>query len=222
MRYGIIADIHGNLEALETVLQQLEEKVDKIVCLGDIVGYGPDPNECCEVIRKRGIPSVAGNHEKGTLGELPLTWFNENAAAAVRWTQGAVRPENLEYIKGLPLILEFPGFQIVHGSLLKPVEEYLTNLSEAIPTFERMTKPLLFVGHTHRPLILEQEGKKIINPGSVGQPRDRDPRSAYLIYDDQTGEARLFRVDYDIEAVQNKMKAAGLPQFLIERLSEGR
>jgi putative phosphoesterase len=222
MRYGIVADIHGNLEALEAVLRQLEGKINQIVCLGDIVGYGPNPNECCEILRKRNIPSVAGNHEKATAGELELTCFNKNAAAAIRWTQKEILSENLEYIKGLPLTLDFPGFEIVHGSLKDPAKEYLTNLSEALPTFELMKKPLLFVGHTHRPLNLEREGKKIINPGSVGQPRDGDPRAAYIIYDDKTGEAQLFRINYDIEAVQNKMKAADLPQFLIERLAFGR
>lgn len=222
MRYGIVADIHGNLEALEAVLRQIEGKVDQLVCLGDIVGYGPNPNECCEILRKRNILSVAGNHEKGTLGELELTWFNKNAAAAIRWTQKEILPENLEYIKGLPLKLDFPEFQIVHGSLIKPAEEYLTKLAEAIPTFERMTKPLLFVGHTHRPLRLIYLDKEIVNPGSVGQPRDGDPRSAYIIYDTVKEETPLFRVNYDIETVQKKMKSAGLPQFLIERLSEGR
>ena len=222
MRYGIVADIHGNLEALEAVLHGLGGKVDQIVCLGDIVGYGPNPNECCEILRKQNIPSVAGNHEKATAGELELTGFNKNAAAAIRWTQKELLPENLQHIKGLPLTLEFPEFQIVHGSLKNPAEEYLTNLGEALPTFELMKKTLLFVGHTHRPLNLEYEGKKIINPGSVGQPRDGDPRAAFIIYDDKTGEAQLHRVNYDIEAVQNKMKAADLPQFLIERLSVGR
>lgn len=222
MRYGIVADIHGNLEALEAVLRRLEGEVDQLVCLGDIVGYGPNPNECCEILRKRKILSVAGNHEKGTLGELELTWFNKNAAAAIRWTQKEILPENLEYIKGLPLTLDFPEFQIVHGSLVKPAEEYLAKLAEAIPTFERMTKPLLFVGHTHRPLRLIYLDKEIVNPGSVGQPRDGDPRSAYIIYDTVKEETPLFRVNYDVETVQKKMKTAGLPQFLIERLSEGR
>jgi putative phosphoesterase len=221
MRYGIVADIHGNLEALLAVICQLEGKVDQIVCLGDVVGYGPNPNECCELLRKRNILSVAGNHEKATIGKLELTWFNKNAAAAIRWTQKVLLPENLQYIKGMPLILDFPKFQIVHGSLVNPAEEYLIDLNAALPTFELMKKPFLFVGHTHRPLNLEHEGRKIINPGSVGQPRDGDPRSAYIIFDDKSGEAQLFRVNYDIETVQGKMKTAGLPQFLIERLSEG-
>jgi len=222
VRYGIIADIHGNLEALLAVLSRLEGKAEKLVCLGDIIGYGPDPNECCEILRKLGIPSVAGNHEKATTGELPLTWFNPNAAAAIRWTQKVILPENLEYIKGLPLTLDFPEFEIVHGSLVNPAEEYLTSMAEAIPTFNLMQKPLLFVGHTHRPLRLKYDKKEIINPGSVGQPRDGDPWAAYFVYDTEKKEGELFRVNYDIEAVQNKMKAAGLPQFLIERLALGR
>lgn len=222
MRYGIVADIHGNQEALLAVIRQLEGKVDQIVCLGDVVGYGPNPNECCELLRERKILSVAGNHEKATIGEIELAWFNKNAAAAVRWTQKVLTPENLQYIQGLPLTLDFPKFQIVHGSLVNPAEEYLTDLNAALPTFALMEKPLLFVGHTHRPLNLGQEGKKIVNPGSVGQPRDGDPRSAYIIYDSVKEETPLFRVKYDVETVQKKMRTAGLPQFLIERLSEGR
>ncbi|MBI5699312.1 metallophosphoesterase family protein [Candidatus Saganbacteria bacterium] len=221
MRYGIIADIHGNLEALQKVLLQVEGKVDQIICLGDIVGYGPDPNECCEILKKRKILSVAGNHEKGTLGELELAWFNKNAAEAIGWTQKELRPENLQFIKGLPMTLDFPEFQIVHGSLLNPVKEYLTKLEEALPTFELMTKPLLFVGHTHRPLELKDKGKKILNPGSIGQPRDGDPRAAYLIFDAQKGDAEWLRVDYNIEATQEKMRQAGLPVFLVERLRRG-
>jgi len=222
MRYGIIADIHGNLEALEVVLRDLSGKVDQIICLGDIIGYGPNPNECCEILRNKKIPSVMGNHEKAVLGELPLEWFNPNAAEAVRWTKKEILPDNLEYIRGLPLTFEYPEFQIVHGSLINPVEEYLENLFDAIPTFELMTKPVLFVGHTHRPLHLNYKEKKIINPGSVGQPRDGDPRPAYLIYDSEKKKADLYRVNYDIESVQQKMKIAGLPTFLIERLSFGR
>ncbi|MFA4905714.1 MAG: metallophosphoesterase family protein [Candidatus Margulisiibacteriota bacterium] len=221
MRYGIIADIHGNLEALLAVLFELEDKVDQIVCLGDIVGYGPNPNECCEIIKQRKIISIAGNHEKAVLKELPLTWFYPDPATAVRWTQKIMLTENLEYIRGLPLTLDFPEFQIVHGSLLNPAEEYLTKLEEALPTFDLMTKPILFVGHTHRPLELTHEEKKIINPGSVGQPRDGDPRGAFLIFDAQKGEAEWLRVDYNIEAVQGRMKEAGLPIFLIERLRRG-
>jgi putative phosphoesterase len=222
MRYGIIADIHSNLEALEAVMRQLEGKAEGIICLGDIIGYGPNPNECCEIIRRKNIPSVAGNHEKAVLGEIPLEWFNPNAAEAARWTQKEILSENLGYIKGLPLKLDFPEFQIVHGSLADPVMEYLTNMAEAIPTFNLMQKPLLFVGHTHRPLRLKYDNKEIINPGSVGQPRDGDPWAAYLTYDTEKKDAQLFRVNYDIKAVQDKMKAAGLPQFLIERLNLGR
>ncbi len=118
--------------------------------------------------------------------------------------------------------MEFAEFQIVHGSLINPVEEYLTDINSAIPTFELMAKSLLFVGHTHVPMDLSHEGKKIINPGSVGQPRDGDPRASFIIYDGLKKELSLFRVNYDIEAVQRKMEAAGLPRFLIERLSFGR
>jgi len=222
MRYGIIADIHGNLEAFEAVLAKLKGKADQILCAGDMVGYGPNPNECVEIIRGENIPSVAGNHDKALVNEFPLGLFNEAAAEAIRWTQKVITQENLELIKNLPLKLEYPGFDIVHGSLLEPLSEYLTSMAVAVPTFNLMNKPRLFVGHTHKPLRLKYQDKEIINPGSVGQPRDGDPAAAYLLYDDEKQEVQLFRVEYDIEAVQKKMKGAGLPQRLISRLVAGR
>jgi putative phosphoesterase len=222
MRYGIIADIHGNLEAFEAVLSKLKGKADQVLCAGDVVGYGPNPNECVEMIRGENIPAVAGNHDKALVNEFPLGLFIEAAAEAMRWTQSVITPENLELIKGLPLKLEYPGFDIVHGSLLEPLSEYLTSMAAAVPTFNLMSKPKLFVGHTHQPLHLKYQDKEILNPGSVGQPRDGDPAAAYLLYDDEKQEVQLFRVEYDIEAVQKKMKAVGLPERLISRLKAGR
>lgn len=222
MRYGIIADIHGNLEAFEAVLAKLKGKADQILCAGDIVGYGPNPNDCVEIIRGEQIPSVAGNHDKALVDEFPLGLFTDAAAEAMRWTQTVITDENRELIKRLPLKLEYPGFDIVHGSLLEPLSEYLTSMAVAVPTFNIMDKPKLFVGHTHKPLHLKYLDKEIINPGSVGQPRDGDPAAAYLLYDDKKQEIQLFRVEYDIEAVQKKMKAVGLPEWLISRLSEGK
>jgi len=222
MRYGIIADIHSNLEALEAVLSDLSGKVDQIICLGDIIGYGPNPNECCEIFRDKKIPSIAGNHEKGVLGEMSLEWFNPNASEAVRWTKRQLLPENLEYLKGLPLTMEYTEFQLVHGSLINPTEEYLNGIFEAMPTFDLMVKPLLFVGHTHQPLNLNYKEKEIVNPGSVGQSRDGNPMSSYLVFDSEKKEFNLYRVKYDIEKVQQKMMIAGLPQFLIDRLTFGR
>ncbi|MFC1571128.1 metallophosphoesterase family protein [Candidatus Margulisiibacteriota bacterium] len=242
MLYGIIADVHGNLEALEAVLKQLK-KADKIICTGDIIGYGPNPNECLEKVKKLEISSVAGNHEKAVAGKAVPEWFNESARKAVVWTQRKIFQENLEYIRNLPQVLEENGFQIVHGSLRSPLEEYVSSIAEALPTFSKMSKPLCFTGHFHRPLFiaLKKDGnydgrilrdgdevlvdeyeKVIINPGGVGQPRDGDPRASYGLYDSKTGIFSLHRVEYDIDKVQKKMKKAGLPTPLIDRLPLGR
>ena len=242
MVYGIISDIHGNLEALEVVLYQLQ-KAERLVCLGDLVGYGPNPNECVEKVRELNIPSVAGNHDKAVTGEMELTWFNRNARDAVIWTQKEIKQENLEYLKKLPEVLEADDFQYVHGSLRSPLEEYITSLSEALATFERMTRPLCFIGHSHVPLfialkkdgnydgrvlldgeevLVEEYEKVIINVGGVGQPRDGDPRASFGIYDSKTRIFTLHRVEYNVEQVQEKMKKVGLPQALIDRLQFGR
>jgi len=242
MLYGIISDIHSNLEALDTVLNKLY-RADKIVCLGDLVGYGPNPNECIEKIRALKIPVVAGNHDKAVTCELEPKWFNKNALAAVSWTQRVIFQENLDYLKQLPLELEEDGFHLVHGSLNSPLEEYITSIADALPTFKKMTKPLCFVGHSHSPLFIalkkdgNYEGRKledgeeilvddyakvVVNIGSVGQPRGGDPRACYGIYDSKTKLFSLHRVEYNIDQVQQKMRAVKLPDPLIERLKLGR
>ena len=242
MKYGIISDIHSNLEALNIVLSNLKD-IDKLICLGDIVGYGPNPNECVEVIKNLSIPTVAGNHDKAVIGELSIEWFNRDAADAVRWTQIEISGKNLEYLKSLPIHLDFENFEIVHGSLREPVEEYITSIFEAMPTFEKMKKPLLFVGHTHVPIaiVMKKDGdfdgwmlednqnirtpeweKVLINPGGVGQPRDGDSRASFGIYDSDKKEFTLHRIEYNIEKVQEKMRVAGLPSWLIERFAFGR
>jgi len=242
MLYGIISDIHSNLEALDVVLNKLY-RAEQLICLGDIVGYGPNPNECVEKIKELNIPTVAGNHDKAVTGEMEVTWFNRSAREAVFWTQKELSEKNLEYLKTLPEVLEEDDFQIVHGSLRSPIEEYVTSISEALPTFEKMTKPLCFIGHSHVPLfialkkdgnydgrmlgdgeeiLVEDYEKVIINVGGVGQPRDGDPRASYGIYDSKTKIFTLHRVEYNIEQVQEKMKVAGLPQPLIDRLHFGR
>ncbi|MBU0502005.1 MAG: metallophosphatase family protein [Candidatus Margulisbacteria bacterium] len=240
MLYAIISDIHGNLEALEAVLAAL--RVDKTICLGDVVGYGPNPNECLEKLRSLGIPALAGNHEKALLGEVDTKWFNPRAKAAIDWTGLQISSEDLEWLKTFPPTLMEPDFQAAHGSLRDPVNEYIMGVAEAIPTFELMERPLCFVGHTHRPVYLAcqkdgnygggvlQEGdevlidnfeKVIINAGSVGQPRDGDSRASYGIYDTRLKIFTLHRVSYDILSVQEKMRQAQLPQGLIDRLTTG-
>ncbi|MFC1540703.1 metallophosphoesterase family protein [Candidatus Margulisiibacteriota bacterium] len=242
MLYGIISDIHSNLEALNVVLDKLKH-AEKVVCLGDIVGYGPNPNECVEKVRSLNIPAVAGNHDKAVTGEHEVKWFNQNARQAVTWTQMTIFQENLDYLKGLPLMLTEDGFQFVHGSLRSPLDEYVAGIAEALPTFEKMTQPLCFVGHSHVPMFIAQKrdgnydgralldgdevliddyAKVIINVGGVGQPRDGDPRASYGTYDPKTRIFTLHRVEYNIEQVQAKMKQVDLPEPLISRLSQGR
>lgn len=242
MLYGIISDIHANLEAFDVVLNKLY-RVDKIICLGDIVGYGPNPNECVKKVREMNIPSAAGNHDKAVTGDMEITWFNYNARSAIEYTQREIKGENLDFLKGLTEIHEEDDFQYVHGSLRSPLREYITNIFEAVPTLERMTKKICFVGHSHIPLFIAQKddgnfdgrilmdeeevvtdeySKIVINVGAIGQPRDGDPRASYGLYDTETKIFSLHRVEYNIEMVQEKMKTAGLPQPLIERLSFGR
>lgn len=242
MLYGIISDIHSNLEALDVVLNKLY-LAEKLICIGDIVGYGPNPNECVEKVKELNIPTVAGNHDKAVTGEMDIKWFNQNARDAVTWTQRVIFQEYLDYLKKLPLILEEDDFQCVHGSLRSPLEEYITSIAEALPTFELMKKPVCFIGHSHVPLFIAQKKdgnydgrvmddgeeivvtdyeKVIINVGGVGQPRDGDPRASYGLYDSRAELFSMHRVEYNIEQVQKKMKTFGLPQPLIDRLQFGR
>lgn len=241
MKIGIISDIHGNLEALNVVLERIKG-ADKRVCLGDLVGYGPNPNECIKIVRDMNIPTVAGNHDKASIGEMDLTWFNRNARDAVIWTKKELSEENTEYLKCLPLTVEFDDFEIVHGSLRDPLSEYVTSIAEAVPTLEQMKKPLCFVGHSHKPLCvvktkdgkydgwqlqdgdvvrLKEFEKALVNVGGVGQPRDGDPRASYGVYDNEKKEVSIYRVPYNIERVQEKMREKGLPEPLIERLKYG-
>lgn len=242
MLYGIISDVHANYEALAAVLAQLQG-VERIVCAGDIIGYGPEPRECINKVKELGIISVAGNHDKAATGEHDTRWFNKRALAAVEFTKKQLDLEGLEYLKSLPLEFSEEDFQVVHGSLRAPLEDYLVSISDAMPTFEQMTKPLCFVGHYHRPLfiakkkdgfydgrslldgeelLVDEYEKVIINVGAVGQPRDGDPRASYGLYDSKTKIFSLNRISYEIEKVQKKMTKVGLPQQLIDRLKIGR
>ena len=241
MRYGIFGDIHGNLEAFEAVLEDLRRQgIDRLFSLGDIVGYGPDPNSCVDVIRKLSIPSVSGNHDWASVGRSDLDYFNPRAKEAILWTKKVLTEENKAYLKRLPLIIEGNNFQLVHGSLKKPADWfYILNFQEAENVFALMEKPLLFAGHSHVPIVfcktegkiscisdsrlnLKEEAKYIINAGSVGQPRDGDSRSSYVIFDEGKREIIYKRVKYPIAKVQRKIRKAGLPEIEAARLSAGR
>ena len=242
MLYGIISDIHANLEAFETVLRHLKGS-QQIICLGDVIGYGPDPNECLDLIKKYNILTVCGNHERSIVDHQLQRWFNKNAQAAIGWAEAQLTVENRSFIELMPQIIEQDDFHCVHGSLRDPASEYVTSIAEAQPTFAKMTKPLCFVGHSHKPLFIAKktdgnyDGRElkdddevlidnyeqvIINVGAVGQPRDGDPRASFGVYNTKTKLFSLHRVEYDIKAVQSKMKRAKLPSSLIERLEFGR
>lgn len=243
MRYAIIADIHANLAAFAAVLDDIERRggVEEIWCLGDVIGYGPDPHQCIELLRQYKHICIAGNHEWAAIGKIGISEFNPDAAAACRWTAEQLRPEDVKYLSDLPLVRERDEFTLVHGSPREPVWEYLLSVSNARENFAFFQSQFCLVGHSHVPLAFvsdETEGcslkrlspniklalgknRLIVNPGSVGQPRDSDPRASYSIYDTEARVATLYRVNYDIGATQAKMTAANLPIRLVARLSFG-
>ena len=243
MRCAIIADIHANLEAFTAVLGEIEHQggVDEVWSLGDIVGYGPDPVPCIELLRRYNHVSVAGNHDRAAIGKLELSFFNPLAAEACRWTAARLGKEHVRYLENLPLTADRGDFLLVHGSPAAPVLEYVISTSAAQKNFEFFKSSFCFVGHSHLPLAYKEENSRavpvhlspdiglvlqhhrvIVNPGSVGQPRDGDPRASYAIYDSDGHMFRLHRVPYDIRATQDKMMQAGLPLPLIARLEVGK
>lgn len=240
MRYGIFSDIHSNLEALERVIEELEtQKVDSYICLGDIVGYGANPNECVERVQGVAELCVAGNHDYGVLGKTTVDNFSGRAKEAVLWTQKILKKKNREFLNGLPLTQKRDGTLFVHASPRDPESWiYLITMSEGMLAFVRFQEKICFVGHSHYPLIFTQgekgfgyfqkesfvlspETRYIVNVGSVGQPRDQDPRAAFTLYDTETQEVKIIRVSYDVETAQTKIRKAGLPPSLADRLAAG-
>ena len=243
MRYAIIADIHSNLDAFQVVLQDIENRggVEEIWCLGDIVGYGPQPVECIELLRRHCHICVAGNHDLAATGKLDTTCFNHAAAEAASWTAGRLSPEDIDYLQSLPLKLEREDFTLVHGSPREPVWEYVVSPPTAAASFAYFDTRFCLIGHSHVPMVfdldrdgicnlqqlpeelglMQEEKRLIINCGAVGQPRDGDPRASYAILDCDRGILYHYRVEYDILAVQQKMTELGLPSRLSSRLSHG-
>jgi len=241
MQYAILSDVHANLEALEAVLQDVDKRaIEDVLFLGDAVGYGPDPNECVELLMRRCKIILAGNHDWGVLGKTDIAYFNEYARAAIEWTQGVLTKKNMKNLNSFPVRkeIEKEDMLLVHSTPKEPEEwHYLLTLWDAEINFHYFENKYCFLGHSHFPLIIErlpseelvtykdkvskgQAERYIMNAGSVGQPRDGDPRAGYAIIDDEKME--IVRVPYDIQAVQKKMRKAGLPTLLIERLSAGR
>ena len=243
MHYAILADIHSNLAALIAVLDDIKRRggVDEVWCLGDIVGYGPDPHDCISRLRQMNHVCVMGNHDGAAIGKVDISVFNPDAATANRWTARQLTPDESDYLSHLPLVIEKGDFTLTHGSPREPIWEYLLSTWSAQENLAHFRTRFCFVGHTHSPLVFacEETGgcaahhfepesplvlgerRLIINPGAVGQPRDGDPRASYAIYDSDARVVNLHRVPYDIRATQTSMMAQGLPAALATRLSHG-
>lgn len=242
MRCLVLSDIHSNLEAFQAVLDDAGS-VDQIWCLGDVVGYGPDPNACVELLRSLPHRSIAGNHDWATLGKLDLGDFNHDARQANLWNRRQLTPVNLRYLDALPETAVEGQFTLAHGSPRQPIWEYILHTSAAQANFDHFDTPFCFVGHTHVPAIFRLDdredrplcemlppsvgpvelgpGRVIINPGSVGQPRDGNPQASYVLLDGDALTVEHRRVPYPIEETQAKMLKYDLPARLIVRLSYG-
>lgn len=244
MPFLIVSDIHANLEALQAVLDDARGRYDRILCLGDLVGYGADPNAIVEWARENVAVVIRGNHDRASAAEDPsgfdtVETFNPSAQTSTYWTRSALLPENRAYLETLPRgPLPYEGVDLVHGSPADE-DEYVITASDAAPLLASLGAPLTFFGHTHRQggfrlarrttgilpseftLELEPDYFYLVNPGSVGQPRDADPRAAYAVYSPEERTVELRRVAYDVDRAAAKIRAAGLPDFLAARLHEG-
>jgi diadenosine tetraphosphatase ApaH/serine/threonine PP2A family protein phosphatase len=243
LTYGLISDIHGNLEALDAVLAELTD-VDGFLCLGDIVGYGADPVAC--LARVRELPNlicVAGNHDLAAVRSYDLSWFNPFARAAIEWTADRLSDEQKSYLRSLPSTAHVDSALLVHGSLPNEMD-YITSPAEARLCFDAMPGDLALVGHTHvaeyyqarrRSRFPQQTSlwsggevevrdntRYIVNPGAIGQPRDGNPAASFGAWEVESGTITVRRISYDIEATQAKMREARLPEYLLKRLSVGR
>ena len=242
MRALILSDIHSNLEAFLAVLEDARNRggFDEVWVLGDTVGYGPDPGACIELLSQHDCVSVVGNHDLAAVGMLSTDDFNSHARIAAEWTASRLTSEQVQFLSSLPEVVQREGFTMVHGSLRGPVVEYLVSPNAAMATFRLLESRFCIVGHSHIPFICRErdpissfesfpEGEAvrldrdrlIINPGGVGQPRDGDPRPSYAMYDSDEETVERHRVSYEIEVTQEKMRRAGLPEALIQRLSFG-
>ena len=246
MRYLILSDIHANIEALNAVVEDAEGNYDQVLCCGDLVGYGADPNSVVEWVRNRCAHVVRGNHDKACTGLDDLEWFNPVAKTAAIWTRDHLDAANMEYVRALPKgPLPVEKFHLVHGSP-HDEDEYVLTAGDATTSFDYAESRLIFFGHTHVQggyiwnqsrieiiprmspnrerefLEIDEQCAYLINCGSVGQPRDGDPRAAYVFFDPEPGIITYRRVPYDIDGAGNKIRAAGLPPILADRLAVGR
>ena len=243
MRVAVISDVHGNLHALEAALAAAEaERFDRLWCLGDVVGYGPEPNACCTRVRERADVCLVGNHDLGVLGALDLGDFSHDAAESALWTRSVLDPNSREWLAGLEpsALLDDGPAELYHASPRNPVWEYVLDHEAMAAGLADTSAPVVLVGHSHVPLAAGlrdgrlngshapegttvdlSAGRWLLNPGSVGQPRDGDPRAAYLLLDLAEGFARFARAAYSVEATQREIRAHGLPEALAARLEYG-
>jgi predicted phosphodiesterase len=244
MRLAIISDIHANLEALQSTLDDIEkQRADQTICLGDVVGYGANPNECVSLIQNRCTLTILGNHDAAALGMLSTQNFNIPARIAIEWTADHLDENARTFLKNLPLKENFSEVSFVHATPYEPdMWHYISSLEEAAYNFQFFKTDFCFIGHTHTPIIIVVNAEKelyihqgtqlsynalknarfLVNVGSVGQPRDRDPKACYGILDLDAKTFSYRRVKYDIERCQAKMKKIQMPEFLVTRLTEGR
>lgn len=241
MRWGIFSDIHANLEAWVAVKACLnKERIDRYLCLGDIVGYGADPRKCIAEIKKLNPLTVAGNHDWASINLLDAAYFNPAAQEALTWTANHIAEQDKQFLKGLKLVHQEEELTLVHGSLHRPEQfKYVKDVASAKEAFRFLSTRICFVGHSHSPVIFIKKGENyrftleakleindyssyIVNVGSVGQPRDGDPRAAYVVYDSESQQLQIKRVRYDIKTTQKKIIKAGLPEILAKRLAVGR
>ena len=243
MRALVISDVHANLEALQEVLKDAEKRggFDEVWSLGDVVDYGPDPGACIETLAELEILGVSGNHDYAALSKIGVENFNTYAAQSALWTRTQLNSDHEAFLEAMPLVANRGDFTLAHGSLREPLWEYMVNVQTAVENFSRMTSTYCLVGHSHLPFVcLEVDGEPrfnaltdgqemalgkgriIANPGSVGQPRDGDPRASYMLYDVERGRISHHRVAYDIATTQERMVQVGLHPYLIERLRYGR
>jgi diadenosine tetraphosphatase ApaH/serine/threonine PP2A family protein phosphatase len=246
VRYLILSDLHSNWEALESVVREARGSYDQALCLGDLIGYGADPNAVVNWVRANCAQTVRGNHDRACTGPEVLDWFNPVARAAVLWTELALTAENRAWVQGLPKgPLALDGFELAHGSTADE-DAYVFTADEALEAFSYLESRLVFFGHTHvqggyvwnrerveivtaplahmkrKEMKIEAECAYLVNPGSVGQPRDGDPRAAFAIYDSDSGVVSYRRTVYDVDGAQRKIRDAGLPAILADRLAVGR
>ncbi len=242
MKYGFFSDVHSNLEALKAcVIDFRAEKIDKLYFLGDAVGYGPCPDECVKLIDDIAEVKLMGNHDYAALGLMETEYFNQYAAESMGWTKSSISEKTIELMSDFELTHKLDDILLVHSSPREPESwHYILDMEDAEENFSFFAEKICLVGHTHRPYIVYKDQiseavlskqteeiarddvRFLINIGSVGQPRDGDPRSCYLIYDSETGMLKLKRVQYDVKSTQEYMAKVGLPDYLIERLAAGR